>query len=244
VGDASRPATAAAAVAKAVERFGGLDGLYHVAGGSGRGAGDGPLGEVTDEGWQFTLRLNLDSLFYSNRAAVRQLLQQGPGEADCLHLWWLGQSGFLLQWQCHHLLLDPYLSDSLTQNYSQTDKPHVRMTEFPIDPVRLDFIDIATSSHNHTDHLDADTLRPLLPTISVPEWQYRVTLKCSSSTPRHRMNSSIPAGGSDSRITSCAAASAGPAVRRSDGLASDPGEPRWQRFGCHSQKPECLPVRV
>jgi len=45
--------------------------------GSGRAAGDGPLGEVTNEGWQFTLRLNLDSLFYSNRAAVRQLLQQG-----------------------------------------------------------------------------------------------------------------------------------------------------------------------
>ncbi len=44
-------------------------------------------------------------------------------------LWWLGQSGFLLQWQGVHVLLDPYLSDSLTKKYSQTDKPHVRMTE-------------------------------------------------------------------------------------------------------------------
>ncbi len=78
------------------------------------------------------------------------------------HLWWLGQSGFLLQWRSRHLLFDPYLSDSLTNKYSHTDKPHVRMTELLIDPSRLEFVDVATSSHNHTDHLDADTLGPLL----------------------------------------------------------------------------------
>ncbi len=77
-------------------------------------------------------------------------------------LWWLGQSGFLLQWQGLHVLLDPYLSDSLTRKYSQTDKPHIRMTELVIDPARLAFADIATSTHNHTDHLDAETLRPIL----------------------------------------------------------------------------------
>jgi L-ascorbate metabolism protein UlaG (beta-lactamase superfamily) len=77
-------------------------------------------------------------------------------------LWWLGQSGFLLQWSGLHVLLDPYLSDSLTRKYSQTDKPHVRMTELVIDPEKLSFVDIATSSHNHTDHLDAETLIPIL----------------------------------------------------------------------------------
>jgi L-ascorbate metabolism protein UlaG (beta-lactamase superfamily) len=77
-------------------------------------------------------------------------------------LWWLGQSGFLLQWQGIHILLDPYLSGSLTKKYSQTDKPHVRMTELVIDPARLSFVDIVTSTHNHTDHLDAGTLLPIL----------------------------------------------------------------------------------
>jgi L-ascorbate metabolism protein UlaG (beta-lactamase superfamily) len=76
-------------------------------------------------------------------------------------LWWLGQSGFLLQWQGIHVLLDPYLSDSLTKKYSQTDKPHVRMTELVIDPARLSFVDIVTSTHNHSDHLDAETLLPI-----------------------------------------------------------------------------------
>jgi L-ascorbate metabolism protein UlaG (beta-lactamase superfamily) len=82
--------------------------------------------------------------------------------ASHLHLWWLGQSGFLIQHQGKHLLLDPYLSDSLTKKYANTNKPHIRMTERVIAPERLDFIDVVTSSHNHTDHLDAETLIPLM----------------------------------------------------------------------------------
>lgn len=77
-------------------------------------------------------------------------------------LWWLGQSGFLLQWQGVHVLLDPYLSDSLTRKYSQSDKQHVRMTELVVDSARLSMVDIVTSTHNHTDHLDAETLCPIL----------------------------------------------------------------------------------
>jgi NAD(P)-dependent dehydrogenase (short-subunit alcohol dehydrogenase family) len=81
VGDLSDPAIANAAVEKAVAEFGALHGLYHVAGGSGRKMGDGPLHEISDEGWEQTLRLNLSSLFYTNRAAVRQFLKQGGGGA-------------------------------------------------------------------------------------------------------------------------------------------------------------------
>jgi L-ascorbate metabolism protein UlaG (beta-lactamase superfamily) len=84
------------------------------------------------------------------------------GEQPGLHLWWLGQSGFLVAWQGAHLLIDPYLSDSLTRKYAATDKPHVRMTARVVAPARLDFIQAVTSSHNHTDHLDAETLLPLL----------------------------------------------------------------------------------
>lgn len=83
-------------------------------------------------------------------------------DGSSLHLWWLGQSGFLLQWRGHHLLFDPYLSDSLTEKYAETEKPHVRLTERVVAPERLDFISVVTSSHNHTDHLDGETLKPLL----------------------------------------------------------------------------------
>ena len=33
-------------------------------------------------------------------------------------MWWLGQSGFLVQSRGRHLLIDPYLSDSLTKKYA------------------------------------------------------------------------------------------------------------------------------
>ena len=89
-------------------------------------------------------------------------IRAARADQDRFHLWWLGQSGFLVQWRGRHLLFDPYLSDSLTAKYARTDKPHVRMTARAIDPGRLDFIDVVTSSHNHTDHLDGDTLRPLM----------------------------------------------------------------------------------
>jgi L-ascorbate metabolism protein UlaG (beta-lactamase superfamily) len=82
-------------------------------------------------------------------------------DPDRLHLWWLGQSGFLVAWQGRHLLLDPYLSRSLERKYAGTDKPHERMTEIVIEPARLAFADAATASHAHTDHLDPDTLRAL-----------------------------------------------------------------------------------
>ncbi len=80
-GDATDSAIADEAVALAVATYGGLDGLYHVAGGSGRRFGDGPLHELTDEGWRKTSDLNLASLIWSNRAAVRQFLAQDSGGA-------------------------------------------------------------------------------------------------------------------------------------------------------------------
>lgn len=100
-------------------------------------------------------------------AMIRPLLAGEAFLADVraaagpLDLWWLGQSGFLVAHEGRHLLLDPYLSDSLTRKYAGTDKPHVRMTERVIDPAQLAFVDVVTASHAHTDHLDPDTLRAL-----------------------------------------------------------------------------------
>src|SRR4029079_16810834 len=74
---------------------------------------------------------------------------------------WLGQSGFLIKHGDRHLLIDPYLSDSLTKKYQDTDKPHARMMRRVSAREKRNFIDVVSSSHNHTDHLDPDTLRPL-----------------------------------------------------------------------------------
>ena len=80
---------------------------------------------------------------------------------DESRIWWLGQSGFLIRHAGAFLLLDPYLSDSLTRKYAETDKPHVRMMRRVIAPERLTGITAVTASHMHTDHCDAETLLPL-----------------------------------------------------------------------------------
>jgi L-ascorbate metabolism protein UlaG (beta-lactamase superfamily) len=82
-------------------------------------------------------------------------------QPDALHVWWLGQSGFLCTSGGLRVILDPYLTDSLTEKYAGTDKPHVRMTRRVVEPERLGGIAVVTSSHNHTDHLDAGTLAGL-----------------------------------------------------------------------------------
>lgn len=78
--DATQPDQVEDLFAQAIAQLGGLDVLYHLAGGSGRGQGDGPLHECSDEGWRFTLDVNLTSVFRTNRAAIRHWLNHGrPG---------------------------------------------------------------------------------------------------------------------------------------------------------------------
>ena len=94
-----------------------------------------------------------------DEALLAEIAATDPGRG--VAVWWLGQSGYLIKHAAGHLLVDPYLSDSLTKKYASTDKPHVRMTARAVDPARLDFIDVVTVSHGHTDHLDGETIVPL-----------------------------------------------------------------------------------
>ena len=101
---------------------------------------------------------------FSSGEELQGQIEEAKSKAakDHFDIWWLGQSGFLIQWHGVVILFDPYLSDSLTKKYDGTNKPHVRMSELVISPSLLDCIDIVSSSHNHTDHLDAETLNPIL----------------------------------------------------------------------------------
>ncbi|MEZ5100024.1 MAG: MBL fold metallo-hydrolase [Thermoleophilia bacterium] len=89
-------------------------------------------------------------------------VEAAPADPSTLALWWLGQSGFLVAWNGVRLLLDPYLSDTLTATYAATDRPHVRVTARVVDPAALRGIDVVTASHGHTDHLDPGTLGPVV----------------------------------------------------------------------------------
>ncbi len=77
VGDAASPTTAENAIKLCIHTFGDFDGLYHVAGGSGRKFGDGPLHELTLEGWNKSFEINLTGLMLSNQAAIRKFRELG-----------------------------------------------------------------------------------------------------------------------------------------------------------------------
>lgn len=83
-------------------------------------------------------------------------------EAGTLAVWWLGQSGFLIKSRSSTLVVDPYLSEHLTQKYAQTDKPHIRMTEAPCRGEDLRPVDLILASHKHSDHLDPGTMPGLM----------------------------------------------------------------------------------
>jgi len=83
-----------------------------------------------------------------------------PGGAT---LWWLGQSGFLVKFPDLTLLIDPYLSESLTAKYAHTDRPHIRMTRAPLRPEQTaGLVDLVLCSHQHSDHLDPATVPEVL----------------------------------------------------------------------------------
>ncbi|MEP7377938.1 MAG: SDR family oxidoreductase [Chloroflexota bacterium] len=71
-----------------VRKFGRLDCVYNVAGISGRRLGDGPVHEMTLDGWNQTLANNATSQFLVCRAAIKQMLAQEPAAN--------GQKGALL----------------------------------------------------------------------------------------------------------------------------------------------------
>ncbi len=78
--DLQNEAEAAVAVRHAHAWLGRIDGVFNVAGMSGRRYGDGPLHEVTVAGWDITLGSNLTSMFLVCREALGILLSQAPDD--------------------------------------------------------------------------------------------------------------------------------------------------------------------
>ena len=93
-------------------------------------------------------------------------LAQRPAD-NAIVIWWLGQSGFAIRYRDDCLVIDPYLSDSLTTKYAGTATPHVRIQPRIVAPEDLARAPITAllSTHHHTDHLDPETLGPIVTTL-------------------------------------------------------------------------------
>ena len=115
-------------------------------------------------------------------------------EADkvtgAIHVWWMGQSGFLLKWNGKGLLIDPYLSDSITRAHSGTDRPMNRVSERVVDPLKLTGIDLIAVTGDSPDRLDPETIMPLL--AANPEMRMVVPAGIAQKAEQLLGNSSPP----------------------------------------------------
>jgi L-ascorbate metabolism protein UlaG (beta-lactamase superfamily) len=93
----------------------------------------------------------------SGASLVEEIESTRPARGT-IAVWWLGQSGFLIKSRRGVLVIDPYLSESLTRKYAGTGREHVRMTAAPLRGRDLTMVDIALASHKHSDHLDPGTI--------------------------------------------------------------------------------------
>lgn len=78
VGDLTDAETAPKVVAACIDRFGRIDGLFNVAGVSGRRFGDGPAHECTEGGWSLTMETNVTTLYRMCRETLKAMRQQAP----------------------------------------------------------------------------------------------------------------------------------------------------------------------
>ncbi|MCP8894801.1 MBL fold metallo-hydrolase [Shinella daejeonensis] len=81
--------------------------------------------------------------------------------AGDIRLYWLGQAGFAIVGDGYRIVIDPYLSDSLAEKYRGKHFEHERMMPAPIRPADLGPVDLVLVTHQHTDHMDPETLGPL-----------------------------------------------------------------------------------
>ncbi len=77
VADLTVEAEAVSAFEKAVGSLGAIDGIFAVAGASGRGFGDGPAHEVTLSAWAKTLEINTHPMFLATRLAIDNMRGKG-----------------------------------------------------------------------------------------------------------------------------------------------------------------------
>jgi L-ascorbate metabolism protein UlaG (beta-lactamase superfamily) len=90
-------------------------------------------------------------------------------ELSSASLIWLGQAGFKLIINDITLLIDPYLSNSLSKKYAGKLFEHKRMMAPPIALENIGSCDFYLCTHSHTDHMDPETIEAVK-RVSVPQF--------------------------------------------------------------------------
>ena len=104
--------------------------------------------------------MEVGSLSITSQPGGARALLSAP-HLDGVGVAWLGQAGFALRYDDLRIFLDPYLSDYLEKKYRGTNQPHERLMAAPIQLQEAERLDWVICTHQHSDHMDPETL-PIL----------------------------------------------------------------------------------
>lgn len=99
----------------------------------------------------------MDERIFTESLAEKLQARKGVG----ITLYWLGQAGFIIDLPQYRIVIDPYLSNTLADKYSNTAYSHERMMAPPVTAEELGPVDLVLCTHHHTDHMDGETLNAL-----------------------------------------------------------------------------------
>lgn len=105
-----------------------------------------------------------------------------------LAIWALGQSGFILKGGQTVAYLDPYLTNSVGENGHGPRGAFVRQFPPPLEPEDATNAQVVFCTHEHLDHTDPHTLRPLSRTSP------RAVIVCSSWSRDMLLEAGVPSG--------------------------------------------------
>lgn len=87
--------------------------------------------------------------------------RESDGVTGAIHVWWLGQSSYLIKWSKYSLLFDPLLSDEVYRFSGSERQPLRRKSERVVDPIALAGIDFVVCSSLAPDRFDPGTILDL-----------------------------------------------------------------------------------
>ncbi len=113
-------------------------------------------------------------------ALVRQI-DETWAKPGSLHIWWIGQEGFVLKSSRQIIYIDPYLSTYAEKMTVGKPDEHVRIKPAPMNPQDVTHADIVFCTHDHADHIDPEGI-PIIARMS-PRARF-VVPECARATMR------------------------------------------------------------
>jgi L-ascorbate metabolism protein UlaG (beta-lactamase superfamily) len=102
-------------------------------------------------------------------------------ESGELHVWWIGQEGFVFKSSDQIIYIDPYLSTYAEKITKGKYNEHIRIKPPPMKPEDINHADIVLCSHDHIDHIDPEGI----PIIAVQSpGAHFIIPKCADNTLR------------------------------------------------------------